>query len=86
MNLTADYIIAGANGTELQTIENVPVGSIISHRPNTELFLELTLTQERPFPEGDYTITYVITDEVSGESFELAKDVRVAGTASASVA
>lgn len=86
MNLTADYIIAGANGTELQTIENVPVGSIISHRPNTELFLELTLTQERPFPEGDYTITYVITDEVSGESFKLAKDVRVAGTASASVA
>jgi hypothetical protein len=86
MNLTADYIIAGANGTELQAIENVPVGSIISHRPNTELFLELTLTQERPFPEGDYTITYVITDEVSGESFELAKDVRVAETASASVA
>jgi len=86
MNLTADYIIAGANGTELQAIENVPVGSIISHRPNTELFLELTLTQERPFPEGDYTITYVITDEVSGESFELAKDVRVAETVSASVA
>jgi hypothetical protein len=86
MNLTADYIIAGANGTELQAIENVPVGSIISHRPNTELFLELTLTQERPFPEGDYTITYVITDEVSGESFELAKDVRVAETVPASVA
>lgn len=86
VNITADYIIAGANGTEIQTIEDEPVGSIISHRPNTELSLELTLTQERPLPEGDYTITYVITDEVSGESFELAKDVRVAKTVPASVA
>jgi hypothetical protein len=86
VNITADYIIAGANGTELQTIEDEPVGSIISHRPNTELSFELMLTQERPLPEGDYTITYVITDEVSGESFELAKDVRVAETVSASVA
>jgi hypothetical protein len=86
VNITADSIIASANGTELQAIEDVPVGSIISHRPNTELFLELELTQKRPFPEGDYTITYVITDEVSGESFELAKDVRVAETVSASVA
>lgn len=85
-NITADYIIAGANGTEIQTIEDEPVGSIISHRPNTELSLELTLTQERPLPEGDYTITYVITDEVSGEGFELAKDVRVAKTVPASVA
>jgi hypothetical protein len=85
VNITADYIIAGANGTEIQTIEDEPVGSIISHRPNTELSLELTLTQERPLPEGDYTITYVITDEVSGESFELSKEVRVAETVSASV-
>jgi hypothetical protein len=86
VNITADSIIAYANGTELQRIEDTYAKSLISHRPNTELSLEVTLTQERPFPEGDYTITYVITDEVSGESFELAKEVRVAKTASASVA
>jgi hypothetical protein len=80
MNITADYVIAGANGTELQAIEDIPVGSIVSHRLNTELFLELTLTQEQPFPVGDYTVTYVLTDEVSGESFELAKDLTVAET------
>jgi len=78
MNMTADYVIASSNGTELQTIENVPVGSIVSHRANTELFLELTLTQARPFPVGDYNIKYTITDEVSGKSFQLEKQIRVA--------
>jgi hypothetical protein len=78
MNMTADYVIAGSNGTELQTIEDVPVGSIISHRANTELFLELTLSQARPFPVGDYNIKYTITDEVSDKSFQLEKQIRVA--------
>ncbi|HEX7031975.1 MAG TPA: hypothetical protein VF172_03145 [Nitrososphaera sp.] len=78
INMTADYIISDANGTELQSIEDVPAGSIVSHRPNTELFLELSLTQERPFPEGEYVITYVITDEVSGESAAVEKQVTVA--------
>jgi hypothetical protein len=39
MNMTADYKITAANGTELQLIEDVQVGSITSHRPNTEMFL-----------------------------------------------
>ena len=80
MNITADYVISSSDGTELQAIEDIPVGSIISHRLNTELFLELTLTQEQPFPVGDYVITYLLVDEVSGESFELEKDVTVAET------
>lgn len=85
MNMTADYIIASANGTELQSIEDVPAGSIVSHRPNTELYLELSLTQDTPFPEGDYLITYTITDEVSGESFTIEKQITVGQTVSAGV-
>lgn len=85
MNMTADYIIASTNGTELQSIEGVPAGSIVSHRPNTELFLELSLTQDTPFPEGDYLITYAITDEVSGESFTIEKQITVGQTVSADV-
>lgn len=86
MNLTADYIISDENGTELQVIEDVPVGEVISHRANTEIFLELTLTQEQPFPAGKYIITYRVTDEVSGDSFELEKEIEVvAGTATAAV-
>jgi hypothetical protein len=79
MNMTADYEIAAANGTELQLIEDVQVGSITSHRPNTEMFLTLTLAPEvQPFPVGNYVITYSVTDEVSGESFELEKEITVA--------
>lgn len=86
MNMTADYTIAGANGTELQSIEDVPVGSIVSHRPNTELFFELTLTQDNPFSADGYLLTYAVTDEVSGESFTLEKEITVAETVSSSVA
>src|SRR5215217_2820397 len=53
MNMTADYEIAAANGTEFQLIEDVQVGNITSHRPNTEMFLTLTLAQEvQPLPIG----------------------------------
>src|SRR5215210_5981797 len=79
MNMTADYEIAAANGTELQLIEDVQAGSITSHRPNTEMSLTLTITPEvQPLPIGDYIITYSVTDEVSGESFELEKEITVA--------
>ena len=79
MNMTADYKIAAANGTELQLIEDVQVGNITSHRPNTEMFLTLTLTpEEQSLPTGSYAITYSVTDEVSGESFDLEKDITVA--------
>ena len=79
INMTADLVIADSNGTMLAAINNIPVESIASHRTNTELFLELTLTQQRPFPVGDYTIRYTITDEVSGKSFQLEKQIRVSG-------
>jgi hypothetical protein len=79
MNMTADYKITAANGTELQLIEDVQVGSITSHRPNTEMFLTLTITpQDQPLPVGDYVITYSVTDEVSGKSFKLEKEITVA--------
>jgi hypothetical protein len=80
MNMTADYEIAAANGTELQLIEDVQVGNITSHRPNTEMFLTLTLTPGvQPLPVGSYVITYSVTDEISDESFVLEKEIAVAG-------
>jgi hypothetical protein len=79
MNMTADYEIAAANGTKLQLIEDVQAGSITSHRPNTEMPLTLTITPEvQPLPIGDYIITYSVTDDVSGESFKLKKEITVA--------
>jgi hypothetical protein len=78
INMTAGYEIASANGTELQLIEDVPVVNVTSHRPNTEMFLTLTLTQDiQSLPAGDYVITYSVTDEVSGKSFQLEKEITV---------
>ena len=82
MNMTSDYKIAAANGTELelQLIEDEQsLRNITSHRPNTEMYLTLTLTPEvQPLPVGSYVITYSVTDEISGESFELERDITVA--------
>jgi hypothetical protein len=80
MNITADYKIASANGTQLQLIENMPpVVNITSHRPNTEMYLTLTLRQDvKSLPVGDYIITYVVHDQVSGKSFQLEKEITVA--------
>jgi hypothetical protein len=78
INMTAGYEIASANGTELQLIEDVPVVNVTSHRPNTEMFLTLTLTQDiQSLPAGDYVITYSVSDEVSGKSFQLEKEITV---------
>ena len=77
MNMTADYIISDSNGTELQTIEDVPVGNLISHRQNLELFLTLTLRQDEPFPLGDYIVSYVIHDQVSGQSFQIDRVITI---------
>jgi hypothetical protein len=75
--MTADYIISGSTGSELQTLEDLPAASLISHRQNTEFPLTLTLSQEQPFPVGDYIITYVITDEVSAQSFQIEKSITI---------
>jgi hypothetical protein len=43
------------------------------------MFLTLTLTQDvQSLPTGNYVITYSVTDEVSGESFQLEKEITVA--------
>ncbi len=84
INMTANFVLAGSNGTIFQTINNVPVGSIISHRENTELYLDLTLTQVKPFPLGTYNITYNVTDQASGQSFKIEKQIVVANATASS--
>ena len=78
MNLTADIILSDVNGNEIFTFEDAPVGIIVSHRQNTELHLTLTVTQSQPFPVGDYIVTYVVHDQVKGESFQIDKRITIA--------
>jgi hypothetical protein len=77
MNMTADYIISDSNGTELATIEDLPAANLISHRQNTEFSLTLTLSQEEPFPVGDYMVTYIVHDQLTGQSFQIDKRITI---------
>jgi hypothetical protein len=85
-NITADYIISDPNGTELQKVTDVPVANSTSHKQNTEMFLALPLTQDRESsssPVGDYIITYVVNDQVSGQGFQLDKRITIADNTTA---
>jgi hypothetical protein len=77
MNFTADIIFTFQNGTIIGGGQDVPAGQLMSHYKNTEVYLHLFLTNDNPLPKGDYKINYKITDEVSGKSFKLTKDVRI---------
>ena len=73
----ASFLITSSNGTILGGQENIPIGNIISHNQNKEVFIPFTVTQSVPFPTGDYIIIYKITDENSGKSFELNKNITI---------
>jgi len=77
INMTVDIIISDPTGTVLQTLEDLPAGNIISHRKLTEFPLEVTLTQESPFPAGEYILTYVVHDGVTGQSFQIDRTVTI---------
>jgi hypothetical protein len=76
--MTADIIILDSTGQELTSINDLPVSNVVSHQKNTEVFLSVTLSQSEPFPKGDYTIKYIITDSASAESFEIVKEISIA--------
>ena len=78
INMTADIMGTDANGGQFFAIKDLPVaGNLISHRQMTEIPMTLTLTQEEPFPVGEYVITYVVHDHVTGQSFQLDRRITI---------
>ena len=77
MNFTLDFIISDKDGNILGGQEDIHVSNIVSYHQNKELNLDVSIEQSSPFPPGDYVITYRITDENSGNSFDITKDVIV---------
>jgi hypothetical protein len=77
MNFTLDFIISDKNGNVLGGQQDLPVNNIVSYHQNKELNLDISIEQSSLFPPGDYVITYRITDENSGKSFDIIKDVTV---------
>ncbi|MGC1131574.1 MAG: hypothetical protein WA941_02025 [Nitrososphaeraceae archaeon] len=77
-NLTANIIISDNRGNQLtDPISIESENSLNSFNKELEAFLPVSLTQSEPFPVGEYTIAYTITDGVSGESFDIVKDIRI---------
>jgi plastocyanin len=77
MNFTADFTISNPNGTILAGQEDLPLSNLVSHHQNKELILQMSVDQTSPFPPGDYILRYTFTDENSGKSFDIRKDVTV---------
>ena len=77
MNFTADIILTKQDGTPIGGGTNIPAGQIASHYRNTELFLHLFLTHDKPLPKGDYKVNYSVTDQFSGNTFKITKDLKV---------
>ncbi|MGA7977728.1 MAG: hypothetical protein WB975_10860 [Nitrososphaeraceae archaeon] len=77
INFTADIILTTQDGTLIGGAQNIPAGQIASHYRNTELFLHLFLTHEKPLPKGDYKVNYSVTDQFSGNTFKITKDLKV---------
>ena len=77
MNFTADIILTTQDGTLIGGAQNIPAGQIVSHYRNTEMFLHLFLTHEKPLPKGDYKVNYSVTDQVLGNTFKITKDLKV---------
>ncbi len=77
MNFTLDFIISDKNGTVLGGQEDIPISNVVSHHQNKELILDISIDQSSPFPPGDYVITYRVTDNNSGKSFDIPKDVTI---------
>ena len=77
MNFTLDFLISDKNGNVLGGQQDVPISNVVSHHQNKELILTISIDQSSPFPPGDYVITYRVTDENSGKSFDIPKDVTI---------
>jgi hypothetical protein len=72
--------IEDESGNLLATIEDLPPFELVSHRKNTELFMTVTVTQQQPFPEGMYRLTYEIGDGQTGETTLVTNEIRIAQT------
>ena len=79
IKMSADFIISDSDGNVLFEQADIPALNIVSHHQNKELNLDLSINQEPPFPPGNYIITYIVTDDNSGESFEITKNVSISG-------
>jgi hypothetical protein len=79
IDFAVDFAISDESGNILTSQQGITLDEIVSHHKNKELFIPFTITQSSPFPDGNYIITYVIHDKNSGASFNIVKNITIAG-------
>jgi hypothetical protein len=77
MNFTADVLISDKAGHILGGFQNLPISTITSHHKNKELILTVSLTQNNPFPPGNYILKYTVHDVPSRNSFDILKSIMI---------
>jgi hypothetical protein len=78
IDFAVDFAISDESGNILTSQQGITLDEIVSHHKNKELFIPFTITQSSPFPDGNYIITYVIHDKISGASFDILKNITIA--------
>ena len=74
MKMTADMILTDRNGAEFGRQLDIPMTELISHHQNEELYFDLSLTGTDNLEPGDYIVKWTVTDENSGQTFDIVKD------------
>jgi hypothetical protein len=75
MKMTADMILTDRNGAEFGRQLDIPMTELISHHQNKELYFDLSLTGTDNLEPGDYIVKWTVTDENSGQTFDIVKDL-----------
>jgi hypothetical protein len=74
----ASFAISDKKGNVLSPQQELPIDDIISHYQNKEVIIPFTISGTEAIPPGEYAITYSITDNNSGNTFDIVKDVTIA--------
>jgi hypothetical protein len=74
MKMTADMILTDRNGAEFGRQQDIPMTELISHHQNKELYFDLSLTGTDTLEPGDYIVKWIVTDENSGQTFDIVKE------------
>ena len=54
--------------------QDIPMTELISHHQNKELYFDLSLTGTDTLEPGDYMVKWILTDENSGQTFDIVKE------------
>ena len=73
--LISNFILTDRNGVEFGRQLDIPMTDLISHHQNEELYFDLSLTGTDNLEPGDYIVKWTVTDENSGQTFDIVKDL-----------